>query len=87
MSKNAFVLRIHSNGAETFVERTVVEDMTNERFDALEKQGLVREATAAEVKAAKENGGMVPAEKAAKAPENKAAAAPANKAAPATKTK
>jgi hypothetical protein len=81
MSKNAFVVRGYLDGAEQTHDRQVIEEMTNDTFAGLEKNGLVREATAAEVKAAKDNDGFVPAKKAADAPSNKAAQTASNKSA------
>lgn len=48
--KNAYVTDQHigDNGAVT--EGMILEGITQKRFDALEKKGLVREATPAEVK-------------------------------------
>ncbi len=80
MSKNAFVLIPYMDGNVMTRDRQVIEDMSNDNFTAHEKNGLVREATAAEVKSAKSNDGVVPATKAADAPQNKAAPTADNKA-------
>jgi hypothetical protein len=85
--KNAFVLVHHLGDNGTVDEGMILEGITEKRFDALEKKGLVREATAAEVK----EGYKAPfiasghidageqAEKAKADPQNKKAADPANK--------
>lgn len=48
--KNAYVLSHHHGDNGTVSEGAILTDITDQRFNALEKQGLVREATAAEVK-------------------------------------
>lgn len=86
--KNAFVLVDHLGDNGTVTEGMILKDVTTKRFDSLEKKGLVREATAAEVKegykppfeasgvpTASESG-----EKQAAEPQNKKAPEPANKA-------
>ncbi len=95
--KNAYVLSHHHGDSGTATEGMILADLTDQRFNALEKKGLVREATAAEVKAGHqvpfEAGGETigdeAAEKQAEKPENKKAAEPENKQAakPATKAK
>ena len=86
--KNAFVLSHHHGDDGTVIEGMILKDLSDQRFKNLEKRGLVREATAAEVK----KGHHIPFEasgdkladdegdtKAAPAPENKKAAEPKNK--------
>lgn len=75
--KNAYVMVDHHGDDGTVREGAILRDVTGERFAALEKAGLVREASAAEVSG----------EKAAEAPLNKAAASPPNKAAAKSTTK
>jgi len=70
MAKNAYVTRLHTNGTETHVEGDVIENVSNERFNELEKNGLVREATTAEVTAARKQA-QEPANKAAPATQTK----------------
>ena len=84
--KNAFVLEHHLGDDGTVSEGMILTDMTSNRFDELEKRGLVREATEAEVKAgyqpeidADESKGDDGEKKQAE-PANKKAAEPANKA-------
>jgi len=86
--KNAFVLSHHHGDDGTVDIGMILTDVTEQRFSALEKQGLVREATAAEVKAGYQppftEGGELTAdeaegEKKAKEPANKKAKEPANK--------
>ena len=48
--KNAYVLEQHIGDNGNVTEGMILESITEKRFDALEKKGLVREATAAEVK-------------------------------------
>lgn len=77
--KNAIVLVDHLGDDGTVTTGMILKDVQTKRFDHLEKRGLVREATAEEVKA----GYKPPFEaegKAAAEPSNKAAPAPANKA-------
>jgi hypothetical protein len=87
--KNAYVLVDHHGDDGTLREGRVVLGLTQYRFDLLEKQGLIREATDAEVKAATTEAGDVaePEVKKAEAPTNKQAPAPTNKAAPASRAK
>jgi hypothetical protein len=49
--KNAYVLEHHLGDDGTVTEGMILTDITEKRFDALKKRGLVREATAEEVKA------------------------------------
>ena len=92
--KNAYVLEHHYGDDGSVTEGMILVDVSTKRFDALEKAGLVREASDDEVKA-----GYVPpfekddnhdadltpaeegksAEKKAAEPANKKAAEPANK--------
>jgi len=51
MSKNALVLDDHFGDDGHVFAGKILRDIDQKRFDALEKKGLVREATAAEVKA------------------------------------
>ncbi|MBB3347325.1 hypothetical protein [Sphingomonas sp. BK069] len=86
--KNAYVTSDHHGDSGTVREGMILGDMTQKRFDELEKLGLVREATAAEVEKGyepqiendptKDEG---EGQKQAAAPANKKAANPANKAA------
>ncbi|WP_286881205.1 hypothetical protein [Sphingomonas sp.] len=83
--KNAFVLVDHHGDSGTVREGMILRDVSNQRFDALEKHGLVREATAQEAK-----DGYRPdfeSEAAAEDRAAKAAKAPSNKNAPAAKNK
>jgi hypothetical protein len=83
--KNAFVMSDHHGDNGTVREGMVLRDVTQKRFEELEKLGLVREATAAEAKngfeptiepdPTKEQVEVKEAEK----PANKKAAEPANK--------
>jgi hypothetical protein len=80
--KNAIVLVHHLGDDGVVDEGMILTDVATKRFDTLEKSGLIREATAEEVKAGyqpkidkDESGGKL-----ADDPENKAAAAAANKA-------
>jgi hypothetical protein len=77
-TKNAFVKRGYLHGAEQTHDGQVVEDMDGDLFKELEENNLVREATAAEVEAARKKA-KEPSNKKAKEPANKAAAAPAEK--------
>lgn len=83
MAKNALVLDDHFGDDGAVAAGDILTDVTSKRFDELEKRGLVREATAAEVKAGSqrsiERDETPPDDKDAKAPENKKAAEPANK--------
>nr|WP_047166897.1 hypothetical protein [Sphingomonas sp. Y57] len=84
--KNAYVLEHHHGDDGVVSEGMILRDVAAKRFEALEKAGLVREATADEVKKgyapsiepdpSKEKG---EGEKNAKEPANKKAADPANK--------
>jgi hypothetical protein len=88
--KNAVVLVHHVGLSGNVAEGRILRDVTETRFKELEAAGLVREATADDLKAGdqhqfeKDTSVAEPAaaanEKAAPAPENKAAPAPANKA-------
>ena len=49
--KNAFVLEHHLGDDGTVSEGMILTDVSDQRFKHLEQRGLVREATAAEVKA------------------------------------
>lgn len=87
--KNAFVLDDHHGDDGTVIAGMILKDVTNQRFEALEKAGLVREATAAEVKEgfkpeieadeSKAADGDDGSEKKQPEPANKKAADPANK--------
>jgi hypothetical protein len=93
--KNAYVLSHHHGDNGTVSEGMILTDITDQRFNALEKQGLVRAATDAEVKEGskipfEESGQVIageaeeveaeePAEKQAREPENKAAPKAGNK--------
>lgn len=48
--KNAYVIEHHLGDNGNVTDGMILENITQKRFDALEKKGLVREATAAEVK-------------------------------------
>lgn len=48
--KNAFVLDHHLGENGNVTEGMILENISNKRFDTLEKKGLVREATPDEVK-------------------------------------
>lgn len=93
--KNAYVLEDHFGDNGHARPDMVLTDVSEVRFAELERQGLVREATAAEVKEGSkhtierdptpaENAGD---EKQAEKPENKKAAEPVNKQAPKPATK
>lgn len=73
--KNAFVLVAHHGDDGTVGEGDILRDVTELRFAALEKGGLVREATDKEAK-----GSGPAAEKAKQPAANKAAPTPENKA-------
>lgn len=83
--KNAYVTEHHFGDDGAVDVGMILRDIAQARFDALEKQGLVREATPAEVKAgyqptiepdeSADQGG----EKKKPEPANKKAANPANK--------
>lgn len=85
MAKNAYVLDDHHGDDGTVTEGMILADISNTRFDALEKQGLVREATSAEVKAGykapfeKDESEAEGGEKKAPEPSNKKAPEPSNK--------
>lgn len=64
--KNAIVLVDHHGDDGTVRAGTILKDLSDQRFAALEKRGLIREAKAADTKSAP-------------APSNKAALKPANK--------
>lgn len=51
MGKNAYVIEHHHGDDGTVSEGKILRDITTKRFDELEKKGLVREATDAEVEA------------------------------------
>jgi hypothetical protein len=88
--KNAFVTDHHIGENGNVTEGMILENISDKRFETLEKKGLVREATAEEV----ENGfkapfiptGFADAGETGEAGE-KAAADPKNKKAPAAATK
>jgi hypothetical protein len=88
MSKNAFVLDDHYGDDGYVTPGMILRDVTSKRFEVLEKQGLVREATSEELK-----DGYTPpfeagaAEKEAAKPDNKQAPEAPNKAAPKPATK
>lgn len=69
--KNAYTLVAHSGDDGFAPKGRVLLDVTNDRFKALEKQGLVRVATDEEVAAAKQ--AAEHQNKMAPAPENKEA--------------
>lgn len=88
--KNAYVVHHHLGDDGNVTEGMILRDISQKRFDALRKRGLVREATADEVKAGHKppfvaSGQLDASEpkdgetKAAPAPDNKKAADPANK--------
>jgi len=77
--KNAYVLVDHLGDDGTVTEGMILTEITATRFNALEKRGLVREATAKEVKEGYTPPFQSEAEKAAPEPENKQAAKPRNK--------
>jgi hypothetical protein len=86
--KNAYVLEHHLGDDGTVSEGMILSDVSDQRFKHLEQRGLVREATAAEVKAgyqpkipAAEDAEQQDADgsKEKQAPANKKAAEPANK--------
>lgn len=90
--KNAYVIEDHYGDDGTATEGMILTDVTAKRFEELEKKGLVREATAAEVKAGSQHkidadptpdDEADPANKGGdkdkQAPANKKAADPANK--------
>lgn len=93
MGKNAFVIEHHHGDDGTVSEGKILRDISQKRFDELEKKGLVREATAAEVEAGDqhafekdtsgdagdEGDGEDQGEKQKAAPSNKQARTPANK--------
>ncbi|MFX4086161.1 hypothetical protein ACKU27_13770 [Sphingobium yanoikuyae] len=93
MGKNAYVIEHHHGDDGTVSEGKILRDITTKRFDELEKKGLVREATDAEVEAGdqhafdKDTSGEAGAEgegggeKQKAEPSNKQARTPANKAA------
>jgi hypothetical protein len=82
--KNAYVMEHHHGDDGTVGEGTILRDVSTKRFEELEKKGLVREATDAEVKAGSQysidpDPSVDPDAKKAPAPSNKKAADPANK--------
>jgi hypothetical protein len=77
-TKNAYVIRGYAHGSEQTHDDQVIEDMPRDLFDALQENNLVREATEAEIAAARKKAAE-PAKR-AKEPANKKAAEPANKA-------
>lgn len=84
--KNAYVLSHHHGDNGTVTEGMILKNVTDQRFKTLEKQGLVREATADEVKKGHEapftpSGEKIAGEgeKEAEAPSNKKAPEPKNK--------
>lgn len=84
--KNAYVLEHHFGDNGDTPEGQILADISTKRFEELEKKGLIREATDAEVKAgyqpkidADESAGEGAAEKKKAEPANKKAAEPANK--------
>lgn len=85
--KNAYVLEHHYGDSGNAIEGTILIDVSEVRFAELEKKGLVREATAAEVKAGsqpafeKDDTGAEADDKKKPEPSNKKAADPANKSA------
>lgn len=89
--KNAYVTSDHYGDNGSVSEGMILEDITQKRFDALEKKGLVREATAAEVKEGYKapfmaTGTVIAGEESPEGGE-KAAPTHSNKAAPSPKTK
>ena len=86
--KNAYVLVHHLGDDGVVDEGMILNDVATKRFEILEKAGLIREASAEEVKAGyqpkiaeDESGGELTGdEKQAEKPANKKAAEPANKA-------
>ena len=81
MSKNALVLDDHFGDDGSVTAGMILKDVTTKRFDELEKKGLVREATPAEVKAGDQHQIEADPTKNADDPANKQAATPKNKAA------
>lgn len=93
MGKNAYVIEHHHGDDGTVSEGKILRDITQKRFDELEKKGLVREASAAEVEAGDQHAfekdasgdaggdGDGQGEKKKLEPSNKQARTPANKAA------
>jgi len=86
--KNALVLDDHFGDDGSVTAGMILKDITNTRFDELEKKGLVREATDKEVKAGSkhdfekdesEKAAPKPDDKQAQKPEDKKAPEPANK--------
>lgn len=78
--KNAYVLVDHHGDNGTVSTGMILKDVEPKRFGKLEKSGLVREATADELKAGYQPPFAAEGEiKAAAEPANKAAAKPANK--------
>ena len=85
---NAYVLDDHHGDSGTVRAGAVLLDVNEDRFGKLKGQGLAREASAAEVKAAQGDKDVPTAdEKQADPPKNKKAPEPTNKAAPASKAK
>lgn len=89
MSKNAYVLDDHIGDDGQVTPGMILTNVATKRFEELEKKGLVREATPAEVKAGSkhsieedESKMSDDGEKAKAKPDNKQAPAPGNKAAP-----
>lgn len=85
MSKNALVLDDHFGDDGSVTAGMILKDMTTKRFDELEKKGLVREATAGEVKAGDQH--EIEADPTKDAGGEKQGEDPANKQAPAPKNK
>lgn len=82
--KNAYVTEHHHGADGNAYEGRILLNMTETRFEDLKGKGLVREATADEVKAGSQppfESEAQAAEKAAAEPNNKQALEPANKAA------
>ncbi len=88
--KNGYVTEDHHGDNGTVRAGTVLRDLSDQRFAALEKRGLIREATVAEEKAAPgraDKAAPDPASAPSSTPDikmeskapNKAAAKPANK--------
>lgn len=84
MSKNAYVLEDHFGDDGHVTTGRILLDVSAIRFDKLEEQGLVREATPEEVKAGSQHN--IDADE-SKSNGEKKAAEPANKQAPAPKNK
>lgn len=84
MGKNAMVLDDHFGDDGFVTAGRILKDVATKRFEDLEKKGLIREATAEEVKAGDQH--QIEADP-SKEVDEKQAGDPANKQAPAPKNK